>query len=194
MLGRVHLLRGDLDDAAAEFDVSITLAEGDHWLSFLPWPQALRGEVQLLRADLDGAAHLLQQAFARACQLGDPCWEGVSARSLALLAEANGQVGEAFEILADARVRTNRHPDAYTWLDGYILDAQCQLGRQYAHPDTAGWARTLRDIASRSGMRELTVRALLHEAELGVDGSAAAAALLVDDIDNGRLADLAAAR
>ena len=61
-----------------QLDASIKLAEDDHWLSFLPWPQALRGEVQLARDDPAGAAELLQHAFARACQLGDPCWEGMA--------------------------------------------------------------------------------------------------------------------
>src|SRR5262249_8317292 len=44
MLGRISLLRGDLDGAASRLDASIALAERDHWLAFLPWPQALRGE------------------------------------------------------------------------------------------------------------------------------------------------------
>ncbi len=69
------------------FGAAIRLARDDHWLAFLPWPQAIRGQVQLLDGHVDRAAELLDQAFARACQLGDPCWEGMSARGLALLAE-----------------------------------------------------------------------------------------------------------
>ncbi|MGH3175310.1 MAG: AfsR/SARP family transcriptional regulator, partial [Streptosporangiaceae bacterium] len=41
------------------------------------------------------AAELLQQAFARACQLGDPCWEAIAARGLALVAEAAGDTERA---------------------------------------------------------------------------------------------------
>ena len=184
MLGRVHLLRSDLDSAADQLDMSIELAEKDHWLAVLPWPQALRGEVQLARADLSGAAELLQQAFARACHLGDPCWEGMAARGLALLAELNGETDNAFEILADARVRCNRLADPYVWLDGYILDAQCELGRRHDHPATKQWVDTMRELASRTGMRELTVRSLLHSAALGHQGDGAAAAILAHDIDN----------
>ena len=88
----------------------------------------MRGEVELARGDVGGAAALLEQAFARACQLGDPCWEGMAARGLALVADANGDSATAFEILADARRRANRLADPYVWLDGYILDAQCTLG------------------------------------------------------------------
>ncbi|MDP9240914.1 MAG: SARP family transcriptional regulator [Actinomycetota bacterium] len=184
MLGRVNLLRGDLDVAAQQLDESIELAGHDHWLAFLPWPQALRGEVQLARGDTAGSAELLQQAFARACQLGDPCWEGISARALALVAEATGETERAFEILADARTRCNRFADSYVWLDGYILDAQCRLGIRHRHADTRCWVETMRELASRTGMRELTVRSLLHGAALGNARDAAAAALLAADIES----------
>ncbi len=184
MLGRINLFRGDLSLAAEQLDASIELATRDHWLAFLPWPQALRGEIQLARADQAGASELLEQAFARACQLGDPCWEGMSARGLALVAEAKGDSVLAFEILSDARARCNRLADPYVWLDGYILDAQCELGRRHGHPDTARWVESLRDLASRTGMKELAVRSLLHGAALGNGGDAAAAAMLVADIES----------
>jgi tetratricopeptide (TPR) repeat protein len=182
MLGRISLFRGALDAAAGQLDASIKLAEHDHWLAFLPWPQALRGEVQLARDDPAGAAELLQHAFARACQLGDPCWEGMAGRGLALVAEATGDTERAFALLADARVRSGRLAEPYLWLDGYILDAQCELGRRHGHPDTGTWIETLRNLACRSGMRELTLRSLQHGAALGREGDAAAAAALADEI------------
>ena len=190
MLGRVSLLRRDFDAAEQQLDASIELAERDHWLSFLPWPQALRGEVQLSRGDMDGAAVLLQQAFARACHLGDPCWEGVSARALALVAVATGETERAFALLAEARSRCNRMPDPYVWLDGYILDAQCALGVQHGHVETRNWVDTLREMASRAGMKELMVRSLLHGAALGTKGDVEAAALLAVDVDNPVLSTL----
>jgi DNA-binding SARP family transcriptional activator len=182
MLGRISLFRGALDAAAGQLDASIKLAEHDHWLAFLPWPQALRGEVQLARADPAGAAELLQHAFARACQLGDPCWEGVAARGLALVAEATGDTERAFALLADAQARAGRLADPYVWLDGYILDAQCELGRRHGHPDTGAWVETLRNLACRSGMREFTLRSLQHGAALGRAGDDAAAAVLAEEI------------
>jgi tetratricopeptide (TPR) repeat protein len=191
MLGRVNLLRGALDVAVEQLDTSIKLAGRDHWLAFLPWPQALRGEVQLAWGDPAGAADLLQQAFARACQLGDPCWEGISARGLALVAEAAEDTGRAFALLSDAHARANRLADPYVWLDGYILDAQCELGRRHHHPDTTAWVETMRNLASRSGMRELTLRSLLHGAALGRDGDAAAAVMLAAEIETSPVCDLA---
>jgi DNA-binding SARP family transcriptional activator len=185
MLGRVSLFRDDVDVAAEQLDASIVLAEHTHWLAFLPWPQALRGQVQLARADPAGASPLLQQAFARACQLGDPCWEGMSARGLALVAEATGDTDRAFRVLSDARVRCNRLSDPYVWLDGYILEAQCELGRRHGHPDTRRWIETLQELAARTGMRGLAARSLLHGAALGNEGDAAAAALLITDVRTG---------
>ena len=186
MLGRISLFRGALDAAAGHLDASIKLAEHDHWLAFLPWPQALRGEVQLARDDPAGAAELLQHAFARACQLGDPCWEGMAARGLALVAVATCDTGRAFALLAVARARSGRLAEPYLWLDGYILDAQCDLGRRHGHPDTGAWVETLRNLASRSGMRELTLRSLQHGAALGRAGDGAAAAVLADELAGDR--------
>ena len=135
-------------------------------------------------------AERVEQSFARACQIGDPCWEGISARGLALLAEARGEVDRAFAELLDARARTNRLADPYVWLDVHILDALCEMGRRHGHPLTATWASAMLDRASRTGMRELTVRAMLHQAASGGQPDAGAAALLAGDIDNPVLAPL----
>lgn len=193
MLGRVGLLRGDHSDAAAHLRAAIALAERDHWLSFIPWPQALLGQVLLSQGDLPAAAKSLEQSFARACQIGDPCWEGIAARGLALLTEASGDVGHAFTALLDARSRSTRLADPYRWLDVHILDALCDLGRRYDHAHTRRWVDEMRDAASRTGMRELTVRAMLHNAALGNQADAEAAAILAVDIDNPQLGPLVAA-
>jgi DNA-binding SARP family transcriptional activator len=193
MLGRVSLLRGDLVQAAELLAAAADLAEQDHWLSFLPWPQALLGQAWLSMGDLEAAARTLEQSFARACQIGDPCWEGISARGLALLAEAEGDVERAFAVLLDAQARANRLADPYVWLDVHILDALCEIGRRHGHGLTATWAGAMLDRASRTGMRELTVRAMLHEAATGVRGDVAAALMLHADIDNPALAALVAA-
>ncbi|KRD45268.1 hypothetical protein ASE38_14940 [Cellulomonas sp. Root930] len=193
MLGRVSLLRGDLAGATELLVAAGDLAERDHWLSFLPWPQAMLGQTWLSLGDLDAAARALEQSFARACQIGDPCWEGISARGLAMLAEAQGEVDHAFAVLLDARARVNRLADPYVWLDVHILDALCEIGRRHGHPLTASWADAMLDRSSRTGMRELTVRAMLHEAASGFRGDAEVAAILAADIDSSVLSALVAA-
>jgi DNA-binding SARP family transcriptional activator len=190
MLGRVHLLRLDLDEAARCLDLSLELCARSQWLALAPWPQALRGEVELGRSNRAEASAFFGQAFARACQLGDPCWEGMSARGLALAAESAGESERAFAILADARIRANRLADPYVWLEAHILDAQCELGRRHGHPDTAAWVETMGALASRTGMKELKIRSLLHAEALGDESAGQAARLLGAEIDNPALAHL----
>ena len=54
MLGRVGLLRGDLDAADEHLRAAVAVAEREHWLSFLPWPQALLGHVSWPRVTSTG--------------------------------------------------------------------------------------------------------------------------------------------
>jgi DNA-binding SARP family transcriptional activator len=188
MLGRIGLLRGDLDEAERRLRDSLTVTEADHWLSFRPWPQALLGQVFLTRGDTAAASTCLEQSYARACQIGDPCWEGISARGLALVAHASGDVGGAIARLLDARARSTRLADPYVWLDVHILDALCDLSIRHGDARAAAWVDEMHERASRTGMRELTVRAMLHGAALGDGGDAEMAAILAAEIDNPLLA------
>jgi hypothetical protein len=114
--------------------------------------QALLIRLYRMAGDDDAAA----KQFA-ACsgvleaELGDPCWEGMAGRGLALVASAAGDIERAFALLADARTRCNRLAEPYLWLDVYILDAQCQLGVRYGHADVGSWVGTMRERASRAG-------------------------------------------
>ena len=76
---------------------------------------------------------------------------GSAARGLALVAEASGETQRAFEVLSDARARCNRLADPYVWLDVYILDAQCELGRRHGHPSTALSINTMRELVVTDG-------------------------------------------
>ncbi|MPZ51597.1 MAG: tetratricopeptide repeat protein [Acidimicrobiia bacterium] len=192
MLGRIYLLRGDLEAATEELEASIGLGSQHQWLAFLPWPLALLGETQLARGDLTESVATLNQAFAQACQLGDPCWEGAAARALALAADAQNETERAFQVMADARVRCNRLSDTYLWLNVHILDAQCRLGLKHGHHDTESWIATMHQEASRTGMRELVTRSLLHNVSAGDEESAVMARVLAADIDNLALKHLTA--
>ena len=104
---------------------------------------------------------------------------------------ARGEPRRAAEILVDALARCVRLPDAYLWGKGYALDALCGVAVAEAMPQASAWVNELQDLAARSGMRELTVRACLHRAALGDSASAAAAKLLAGQIDNPALHALA---
>jgi DNA-binding SARP family transcriptional activator len=183
MLGRALLLQGQLQAAGDALDESVMLAQ-QAWTALVPWPQSLRAEVDLMRGDVDAAAHRFDHAFALGCQLGDPCWEGIAGRGLGCVAVARGDSQRAVEIFLDCIERCVRLPDAYLWGKAYALDALCGLAVAQALPQAAAWINELHGLAARGGMRELSVRSHVHRAALGDLASAAAARLLASQIDN----------
>lgn len=183
MVGRALLLQGDLPQAAHMLDDSIALAQ-QSWTAFLPWPQSLRAEADMLNGNLDSAAERFEHAFALGCQLGDPCWEGIAGRGLGCIAQSRGNATVAIEILLDAIARSSRLPDGYLWTKAYALEAVCGLAIVENMSEAMVWIDELQAIAARSGMRELTAKALMHRASLGDLSSAQAAQLLVGEIDN----------
>lgn len=184
MLGRVHLLRGDHDEAARLLDASYDLALRQGWTSFLPWPEGLRASVDLARGELETAEERLEHAFALGCQVGDPCWEGLSARGLGLLAAARADVARAVHLLQDARTRCTRLPDSYLWVDAYALQALCDVAGEHQLPQYGSWARELSAMASHAGMRDFQVRALLHRRAAGEPGMVEVVEALALDADN----------
>ena len=100
------------------------------------------------------------------------------------MAEASGDVDGAIATLLDARARCTRLADPYVWLDVHILDALCEVGIRHGDPRAGSWVEDMHERSSRTGMRELTVRAMLHGAALGDRGDAEMAAILAAEIDN----------
>jgi len=186
MLGRTHLLRGELEPATDELDRALAIAQ-QSWTAFAPWPQSLRADIDLLRGEVDSAADRFEHAFALGCQLGDPCWQCISGRGRGCVALARGDPARAAELVADGIARCTPHPDAYLWAKAYALDALCGVAVAHAMPHAPAWIDQLQALADERGMREMTVRAHLHRAALGDATSGAAARLLAADIDNPRL-------
>ena len=183
MLGRALLLCGDLPAATEVLDRSVAAANKS-WTAFVPWPQSLRAEIDLLEGNVDAAADRFEHAFALGCQFGDPCWEGIAGRGLGRVAIARGETARAVEILSETITRCVRLPDAYLWGKGYALDVLCGLAVAERLPQAPAWVDELHCLAARSGMRELTVRSYLHRTALGDMASGSAARMLADEIDN----------
>jgi DNA-binding SARP family transcriptional activator len=184
MAGRNHVMCGDLGRAVFALDTALDIARSERWVAFEPWPESLRGEVERLAGRLDRAHECYTHAFALACEVGDPCWEGMAARGHGLLAAATGDYADALDWLADAERRCVRWPDANQWIHGHVLDASCAVAVAAGSPHAPGLVDRLTKVASRSGMRELVVRAHMHGAALGRSGavaSARAAAALIDN-------------
>jgi DNA-binding SARP family transcriptional activator len=183
MIGRVLLLTGDHDAAAAILERTVRDAR-QSWTAFLPWPQALAAELDLQLERVDRASEAFEQAFALGCQIGDPCWEGLAGRGLARVAHRQGKHEQARELLLDALARTMRVPDSYLWGRVYTLDALCELEVARAWPGARARVDEMLGLAQRSGMLELVVRAQLHSAALGERAALAVAATSAQDIDN----------
>jgi tetratricopeptide (TPR) repeat protein len=195
VLARAHLLRGERSQAAAALERTLRLVHDQRWIAFLPWPQALRAELDLTDGHLGTAADGLEQAWTLACQLGDPCWEGMAARGLGLLHARRGEPDAATRWLDTAASRCSRASDRYQWVHAYVLDAA--VGAAIDNDDAERAKRlvaTLSAVAARCDMRELVVRAHTHRARLGDRNALVAARLLGGNIDNPALAGLMAGR
>ncbi len=182
MIGRVHLLQGGLDEAARCLDESLALTRADGWASFTPWPEALRGDVDLLSGDVERAALAYERSFALGCELNDPCWQGIAARGVGLVAAARGDLDGALEWLGDAQRRCSRLPDAYVWVEAYALEAMCALAVEHQLDSAADLVDDLVAVTTRGGMRDLAVRAQVHRARLGNPPALAAARMLAEGI------------
>jgi tetratricopeptide (TPR) repeat protein len=190
LIGRIHLLRGNLAAAAAGLDRSLELVGSERWTAFRPWPESLRGEVSLRTGRPDRALDRVEPAFRQACRLGDPCWEATAARVLGLIKAARGDARAAHEWLWQARSRVTRVSDPYEWVHGHVLDAMASLAIDTGDDEAGEIVKALKELAARAGMRELAARAHLHEARLGVPGAADAALVLGTEIDNPALDEL----
>ena len=193
LLGRVHLLRHDFAAAITALDRSLQLVGGERWTAFRPWPESLRAEVSLRTGEPGRALRRAEGAFRLACRLGDPCWEATAARAIGLAHAAEGDGRGAREWLAQACSRATRVADPYEWVHGHVLDASASLAIDADDTDPEEIVRALSELADRTGMRELAVRARLHQARLGVPGALDAARLLGSEIDNPALAELLSA-
>jgi DNA-binding SARP family transcriptional activator len=191
MLGRAHLLRGELHAAVEALDRSLTIARSEGWTAFVSWPLALRGDADLATGETAAASERYEYAFALGCQLGDPCWEGIAARGLGLVAAARSDLPRAIEWLSEAQTRCMRLPDAYLWVNAYALDALCALAVEHDRPGATTWIDELANLAGRTGMRELTARAFSYRGKLGDEAAADVARVLATKIDNPTLPAIA---
>ncbi|HJR45337.1 MAG TPA: tetratricopeptide repeat protein [Actinomycetota bacterium] len=182
LLGRLQLLRGDLTGARTSLKTSLDLAQRYGWSSILPWPEALLADVELLEGK--DATPRLERALSLARRIGDPCWEGAAMRGLGIVAAGEDHVDQAVEHLLEASRLCVKFPDGYLWMQGYSLDALCDIGSRARLSETTRWIHDLESLSARTGMRELLVRAHVYRARLGDTDAAVAAHSLVAEVDN----------
>lgn len=186
-LGRAHLILRNVEEARAVLHRAVVTAGQDSWTALLPLPEALLAEVDLVDGDHRAAQEKFEHAFALGCQLADPCWEGLGARGIGLLKAIQGHIEVAIEWLDDARTRCIRLPDAYLWIQGYCLDALCDVGVEHGVAGTAKWIEDLETFGGRTGIQEFVARAYLYRHRLGDASALSTARFLATSIDNPRL-------
>ncbi|HET9215264.1 MAG TPA: BTAD domain-containing putative transcriptional regulator [Gaiellaceae bacterium] len=190
MLGRLHVLRGELEDGRHVLDETLTYVDARGLTGFQPWPQSFRAEIDLRAGDVDAAEERLERAFALGCEVGDPCWQSVAARGLGLVAAERGDAARALELLVEAPGLCRRLPDTYLWIEAYALDALCAFALEHGVEGSGRWIDELEAIAAGHGMRELLARATLYRAGLGEPGALEAARALSAQIENPALEEL----
>ena len=153
---------GDLDRAADWVQRSLALVADTRWVSFRPWPLAISAEINLAAgADPLTLRHDLDDAFALSCTLGDPCWEGATARAIGLTHTAVGEHDKALEWIDQSRRRCLRETDTYVAMHAAILDTEATISAaagQQTRADEAG--RALVALATRCHMDDFLARGL----------------------------------
>jgi DNA-binding SARP family transcriptional activator len=188
-LGRLHLLRGELGPARQMLEGAFATTHRLGWTAFLAFPQSLLATVDLVEGREQEAQDGLERAYATACHVGDPCWESYALRGQGLMSAARGDDDAALRLLREATRSSRRLPDTHAWVDGYCLEALCDFAVEHSLAEAPAWVDELEEFASRRGMRELTVRALLHRSRLGQAGASASARMMLAAVDNPALQD-----
>jgi tetratricopeptide (TPR) repeat protein len=184
VVARSLLLAGQLERAGAAADSSIGLCQQDRWNAFLPWPQALRAHCLAAGGRWEETWDEAEQAFALARQLGDPCWEGMAGRALALVALHAGDSAQATEWITDAGRRCNRVPDRYVWVSGYVALGQLEIAAGQQPDLVLPLARRLYQDALSADLPEFIAWALIYQAEAGAQASLPLARAMAAQVAN----------
>jgi tetratricopeptide (TPR) repeat protein len=190
LLGRSQLLRSDLDAAEDTLRRASDLTRAERWTALLPFPEALLAEVWFRQGRWDLAAETFEHAFALGCTVNDACWEAYGVRGLGLLKASSGDLEGAIALMEDALTRCARQRDTHLWLRAYVLDALCSVAIAATHPQAKAWTTDLGSMAGRTGMRGFSVRAYLHQRDLGDVSALDGARTLAIGIENPHLRGL----
>jgi tetratricopeptide (TPR) repeat protein len=192
-LARSQLHAGWPDEALTTAEASLAGARQQQWTAYQPWPQAIRAECLLQAGQWREARRDAEESFALACELGDPCWEGMAARALGEVAAQTGEYDAAWDWLTDARQRCDRVSDRYVWVSGHIALAQLNLAAKAVPKQVPDLAARLYQDAVRFDLPEFAAWALVYQARSGDRSRVALAQAAARDVDNPALHEAIAA-
>ncbi len=193
VMARSLLLTGRTGEAVKAAEASVAICHQERWNAFLPWPQAIRAHCLLTTGHPDQARDDAEQAFALACQLGDPCWEGMAGRALALFSLHCGESATASGWITEARRRCDRVPDRYVWVSGYVGLGQLEVAATQQPDLVLPLASRLYQDAVRADLPEFIAWALVYQAEHGDRANLPLARTVAANIANPALRDRIAA-
>lgn len=193
-LCRLHILRGELEEARTAGRRALELTDAAAWTSFRPYPETWAALAEFGLGQIDESHQLFEHAWAMASQIGDVCWQTLSLRGLGLINAERDHQAEAIDQLSEAPTHCRRLPDAYRWAEAYALEALVGVAVDAGDGRARAWLAQLDTIASRHGFREFQARAHLHRADLGEQDAWKLGALVAAEIDNPLLTRDVAAR
>lgn len=152
--GWAHLAAGDSATARNWLIEALNLVTELRWVAFGPWPRALLAEIDNdAGADPARIRSQLDETFSLSCQLGDPCWEGATARVIAQTCARVGQHDQALDWITQARHRCLRETDTYVAMHAAILATDAELSLAAGERDRADTTtRALIALAARTHM------------------------------------------
>lgn len=192
VLARSLLLSGQTEAAQQTSQSAVSGALLQRWTAYLPWPQAIHAECLAMAGRWDDARAEAEESFALGCEIGDPCWEGMAARTLSLIAQRDGDYRTAWRWIVDARHRADRVPDRYVWVSCYIGLAHLELATEARSDVVATLAARLHHDAKRADLPEFAAWALVHQAKPDEPATVRAARAAAARVDNPTLQTRAA--
>jgi DNA-binding SARP family transcriptional activator len=153
--GRQLLLHARAEEARRVLGRALEAARSMEWTAFLAFPESLLAEAARRAGDLRAGRELAEHAYVLSEQVGDPCWESLSLRTLGLLSVDDGDLPHGVATLEQAPVRCRRLPDTYRWMEMWGYSALVEVGERHGLPGTSDWQVRLRTEAAAMGMRPL---------------------------------------
>ncbi|WP_296665832.1 BTAD domain-containing putative transcriptional regulator [Demequina sp.] len=136
-------------------------AQTERWTAIRPWPEAWHAHARLARGEDPAAVRVdAESTYALARQIGDPCWEGISAKVMGLTYVKDGRPELAIPWLEDASTACVRLNDSYKWVSTEVLVTDCEVALEIGDTERASAvAEHALEVAARGDMPLLMRRA-----------------------------------
>jgi DNA-binding SARP family transcriptional activator len=126
-LARVFLRTGRFEAAGQAGRAGAELARDVGAVALVPWATVWAAEASLELGDEATAETMYAEAYTLGCEIGDPCWEALALRGLALVARRNQRTDQARDLLTEAVASCRRLADVYKWAEVLVLTDLLEL-------------------------------------------------------------------